>query len=193
MSFIVWLGDHIKGEQRDLIRHEMKRPVSKRDRPGYIYAYSLDEGPRASIQSHAYFKIGRTTDPHRRMYQVANICNYEPKIIELFPSFPISFDRPLMSTNLETLDRTIDALPKCPLSHRVERLIHLELSSLYERAGFKCPVCGSLHREWIKVDRTSHPDGTLMTNQDLWFANIRPVILRWIQFGVLAASFNKEI
>lgn len=171
---------------------EMRKPISNSDRPGYIYAYYLDKGPRASKESHAYFKIGRTTDPHRRMYQLANVCNYEPKIIELFPSFPISLDQRRMTTNLQTVDQTLDGLPKCPISHRIERLIHLELSCLYERAEFKCPVCGSVHREWIKVDRTSHSDGTLMNNQDLWFANIRPVILRWLQYGVLASSIKSN-
>ncbi|RCH85767.1 hypothetical protein CU098_009387 [Rhizopus stolonifer] len=188
----LWINPYIKKESRQLIRREMKRPLTKTDKPGYIYAYSFENGPLASTDAFAYFKIGRTADPHRRMYQVAHLCNHMPKIIELFPSFPLVTDRPYMSTNLETLDRKIQQLPKCPATHRVERLILLELSSLYEKADVKCSACGQLHREWIRVERTRYADGTLMTDQELWTSNIKPVVLRWIQYGVLASAINKE-
>jgi hypothetical protein len=198
---IVWIGNHIQPKHKTLIKQEIKRPLSDRDQPGYIYAYHLEDGPRVSQMDYAYFKIGRTKDPHRRMYQVTHACNFIPKIIELFPSFPKTIDDtpPLMSTNLETrieekekttTEINTDELPKCPISHRVERLIHLELASLYKQAGFKCDECGATHREWIRVDRRKHSNGRLMTDQELWVSDIRPIVLRWIQFGVVASALK---
>ncbi|KAI9469713.1 MAG: hypothetical protein EXX96DRAFT_459982, partial [Benjaminiella poitrasii] len=82
---------------------EMQKSISKNEEPGYIYAYSHNTGPTVSEQAYAYFKIGRTKNPHRRMYEIARKCKYVPKIIELFPSFPVSSDASRMQTNLETL------------------------------------------------------------------------------------------
>lgn len=188
----LWIGEHIKKEQSNLIRQEMEKPISERDKPGFIYAYSLSQGPRASKNKYAYFKIGRTTDPHRRMYQVSNICKMEPKIIELFPSFPINTGSHVLPTNLHALEKKLEDVPKCPLSHRVERLIHLELSGIYKRAGFKCPQCGSTHREWIRINRGKHADGRPMTDHELWLSNIRPVILKWVKYGVVASAVKNS-
>ncbi|KAI8973582.1 hypothetical protein BDF20DRAFT_810281, partial [Mycotypha africana] len=85
---------------------EMQRPLSIRDKPGYIYAYQLNEGRLSGVKNFAYLKIGRTTDPHRRMYQIANTCDLVPKIIELFPSFPKS-NGPMMPNNLEALEEEV--------------------------------------------------------------------------------------
>ncbi|GAA5814678.1 hypothetical protein MFLAVUS_008177 [Mucor flavus] len=188
----LWIGKHINQKKSTVIRREMKKPVSKLDKDGFIYVYSIPNGPRASQNSHAYFKIGRTNNPHRRMYQVSNVCKLDPKIIEIFPSFPIDDNQKTLSTNLATLKNTLAEIPKCPLSHRVEKLIHLELSSLYKRAGFKCPHCGKTHREWIRINRRKGPDGAPMTDRELWVSCIRPVILKWIKYGVLASVVNRQ-
>ncbi|KAI8384288.1 uncharacterized protein BYT42DRAFT_511733 [Radiomyces spectabilis] len=172
----LWIGNHIRGKKRNLIQQEMERPISDRDEDGYIYAYSLVEGPRASTTRFAYFKIGRSTNPPLRMYQVSNRCNFVPQVIEIFPR--------LSST--KTKEERYK-LPKCPLSHRVERLIHLELTSMFSTAGFKCGECRTSHREWFRVARQYHANGKPMSDAELWETRVRPVILRWIQFG-LAAS-----
>ena len=173
------------------MRKEIEKPISDYDKPGFIYAYSLSQGQRASHHAYAYFKIGRTKDPHRRMYQVSKQCKMIPNIIELFPSFPIHQDKRVASTNLRMLHTELDQIPKCPLSHRVERLIHLELSSLHQPAEFKCAECGTLHREWICVKRKKHDNGKVMTDQQLWLSSVRPVILKWLQFGVVASAMSQ--
>lgn len=170
----------------------MERPISKRDKDGFIYVYSIVDGPRVSKDTHAYFKIGRTTDPIRRMNQVANVCKLEPNIIELFPSFPLVKKQKTLLKDVEVLKASLPEIPKCPLPHRVERLIHLELSSLYRQAGFKCINCGKTHREWIRVNRRVGPNGKPMTDTELWLACIRPVILKWVQYGVAVSAINKQ-
>jgi hypothetical protein len=167
----------------------MMKPVNLSEKPGYIYVYTLQRGPRVSGKGQAYFKIGRTINPHRRMYQFYNMCDHEPRIVELFPGFP---PQPKLTiTNLEILggDEKLDQLPKCPLPHRVEKLIHLELFSMFKKAGFRCSTCETEHREWIKISRQRHPEeDRLMTDHELWLLHIRPVIMKWIQYGVLASA-----
>ncbi|KAG0170357.1 hypothetical protein DFQ28_000991 [Apophysomyces sp. BC1034] len=105
---------------------------------------------------------------------------------QLFPSFPPQSE--VTHHNLETLDWTIDKLPKCPLSHRVERLILWELASIYRKAGFRCPHCNKMHHEWIRVARFRKPNGKIATDRDVWNMRVRPVVLRWIQYGVAASA-----
>ncbi|KAL9548014.1 hypothetical protein MBANPS3_005891 [Mucor bainieri] len=196
----LWIGDHIAPKSKALIRQVMKDPVSDRDKAGYIYGFLLEDGPRVSQVEHAYFKIGRAENPQRRMYQVARSCNFIPKILEVIPKFPeksSAQDKPAIADvdTSETSDgssgsSSIAIETRCPMSHRVERLIHLELASQYERAGFKCDECGSTHREWFRVDRRRHPNGELMTDQELWHCDIRPIVLKWIQFGVVATALK---
>ncbi|GAN01194.1 importin 13 [Mucor ambiguus] len=197
----LWIGGHIAPKRKALIRQVMKDPISDRDKAGYIYGFLLEDGPRVSQVEHAYFKIGRAENPQRRMYQVARSCNFIPKIVEVIPKFP---EKPsaqdkecIMPANVDVdvdaneKDDDSNAMEtKCPMSHRVERLIHLELASQYQRAGFKCDECGSTHREWFRVDRKRHPNGKLMTDQELWHSDIRPIVLKWIQFGVVATALK---
>ncbi|KAI8141288.1 meiotically up-regulated gene 113-domain-containing protein [Fennellomyces sp. T-0311] len=169
----LWIDEKIRNGKKTKIRQEMSKPVSDNDEPGYIYAYMLGKGPRVSTTRFAYFKIGRTIDPHRRMYQVTKLCKYTPEILEIFPHLP------------EELS-SFTTLPKCPISHRVERLIHLELSGRFPKAGFQCNECGTAHREWFRVPRVK--GGVSMTNQELWLKQIRPVILKWVQYGVAVSA-----
>ncbi|KAG2220416.1 hypothetical protein INT45_000641 [Circinella minor] len=160
----------------------MSKPLSENDGPGYIYAYMLTDGPRVPTSRYAYFKIGRAIDPYRRMYQVSQRCKYTPEILELFPHLPSKQPSSLIS------------LPKCPISHRVERLIHLELSAQFSTAGFQCHECGTAHREWFRVPRLQQQEQKgnkfviKMTDQELWNLHIRPVILKWFQYGVAVSA-----
>ena len=178
----MWIDQNIKKSKRSRIRQEMSKPLSENDGPGYIYAYMLRDGPRVPTSRYAYFKIGRAVDPYRRMYQVSQRCKYTPEIIELFPHLPSKQPSSLVS------------LPKCPVSHRVERLIHLELSARFSTAGFQCRECGTAHREWFRVPRLQQQQqegvkfAIKMTDQELWNLHIRPVILKWFQYGVAVSA-----
>ncbi|KAI9268874.1 meiotically up-regulated gene 113-domain-containing protein [Phascolomyces articulosus] len=172
----LWIDQRLNSSKRTRIKQEMSKPLSENDGPGYIYAYMLTHGPRVPTSRYAYFKIGRTIDPYRRMYQVSQRCKYTPEIIELFPHLPPRKPNSLVS------------LPKCPISHRVERLIHLELSVRFSTAGFQCRECGTAHREWFRVPRLQEKDGFRLSDQELWNKHIRPIILKWFQYGVAVSA-----
>ncbi|KAI9303812.1 hypothetical protein BJ944DRAFT_164773, partial [Cunninghamella echinulata] len=71
---------------RQRIQKEMLKPISKYDEAGYIYCYILQQGPKASTNSHCYFKIGRAKNPIKRMIQVAHQCHYIPSLLDILPS-----------------------------------------------------------------------------------------------------------
>ncbi|KAJ8663491.1 hypothetical protein O0I10_000733 [Lichtheimia ornata] len=185
----LWINDKLSRKKRKEIRQEMRKPLSQRDQDGYIYAYILTHGPRVPTSKYAYFKIGRTIDPIRRMYQVSQKCKYVPEIVELFPHMPSASQLKKRLTTANAIHHPA-TIPKCPVSHRVERLVHLELSGLYPHAGFNCKECGTKHREWFRIARQRKPGGSYATDHELWMEHIRPVILRWIQYGIAVTAIQ---
>ncbi|KAK3685359.1 meiotically up-regulated gene 113-domain-containing protein [Podospora appendiculata] len=84
-------------------------------------------------------KIGRATNVQRRLNEWQRQCGYNLSLIRFYPyvssSSPASVPR------------------KIPHSHKVERLVHIELTGLGLRVADreKCATCGKEHREWFEV------------------------------------------
>lgn len=155
----------------------MVKPVSPKDEAGYLYAYRLASGPRVSTTQFCYFKIGRSINPARRMGSVIQRCQHNPQLLDILPA-----------TQKSRTILPMSSMVKCPLSHRVERLVHIELSAMYPSTGsFKCKGCGSEHREWFRVARPCVGD-RMMTDQEVWAQKIRPVVLHWMKYGVAASA-----
>lgn len=96
-------------------------------------------------------KIGRAANVHRRMTQWTKQCGQNITLIRYYPHNP----SPSYSTTTTTPPATaaIASAParKVPHVHRVERLIHLELSEKRAQKG-SCEKCGREHKEWFEVD-----------------------------------------
>jgi len=71
---------------------------------------------------------------------------------------------------------------KCAVTHRVERLIHLELEDLLGRldyiSGAGCQ-CGKIHKEWFRGGKGGVGD------EGGW-KEVRDVIVRWVGFARVA-------
>lgn len=102
-------------------------------------------------------KIGRATNVQRRLNEWTRQCGYNLSLIRYYPYTP--------SASPTAVPR------KMPHSHRVERLIHIELAGLGLKIADKekCEACGREHREWFEVEATR--EGV---------ANVDEVIRRWI-------------
>lgn len=63
---------------------------------------------------------------------------------------------------------------KVPNAHKVERLIHLELTGRGRRAaiGGKCERCGKTHREWFQIEGSRSG-----------LREVDEVIRRWVEWG----------
>ena len=87
-------------------------------------------------------KIGRATNVQRRLNEWTRQCGYDVSLIRYYPYMSSSNPGPV------TVPR------KMPHSHKVERLIHIELAGLGLRVADRerCDACGREHREWFEVD-----------------------------------------
>lgn len=123
--------------------------VGQDSREGYIYMYWLDEAQQTHADddgesllsgdnntsvpapaSKLLLKIGRAENVHRRLSQWQLQCGYKPLLVRSYPQ---------AGTRQKV----------CHL-HRVERLIHTELSEWNVKR--QCQPCAKEHREWFEVD-----------------------------------------
>ena len=91
-------------------------------------------------------KIGRATNVQRRLNEWKRQCGYDLSLVRYYPYIPSD----LPSGSPRATPR------KMPHSHKVERLIHIELTGAGLRVldGDKCKACGKEHREWFEVEAT---------------------------------------
>ena len=131
-----------------------------------------------------FYKVGRTQNLTRRLYQWSRSCPYTPLLVEFFPTPPTDMLRrgQSFSSHSSSLREDETSLPvrltQCAITHRVERLIHLELEDRFGKAeiaeeGCKC---GRVHKEWFCG---GHGD------EGGW-PEVRDVILRWVGFARIA-------
>jgi hypothetical protein len=121
-------------------------------------------------------KIGRANNVQRRLNEWTRQCNYNLSLIRYYPYNPSHPTSPLPSPSsmrsLSPAGRSPSSNPrlssylgagteprKVPHPHRVERLIHIELSE--KRVKRLCEGCGKEHREWFEVDATREGVGAV--------------------------------
>lgn len=133
-----------------------------------------------------FYKVGRAQNLTRRLYQWSRSCPYNPLLVEFFPTPPTdTLRRTHSSSSISSLFRgeitppsTPPRIVKCSVTHRIERLIHLELEDRFGRvdiSGEGCQ-CGKIHKEWFRGG-----DGA----EGGW-ADVRDVIVRWVGFARIA-------
>ncbi|CAG8559052.1 83_t:CDS:2 [Acaulospora morrowiae] len=197
VKFKDWLNDDLSEETKRLLIAEMEKPISDRDEAGFIYAYRLIEGPSSHHDPNCtLYKVGRTTNIHRRLYQWSHHCGYTPQLIELFPDVNLSSSFSSQESMLNTIfgdekslssderSSQLEKITKCKYTHRVERLIHIELSEKYRADVEVCSGCGNVHREWFKAvapakDITNEVNNNI--KQHGW-NEIRRIIVHWITY-----------
>jgi T5orf172 domain len=182
----------------------MHAPLSQNESSGYIYVYKISED--ATGQEGVYYKVGRTTNLTRRLYQWSRSCPYTPHLIEFFPSPPNhgsgGLRRTASNASISSLFRRGEIneraqsdsgkrMTRCVVTHRVERLIHLELEDRFGRVDISpnggC-ACGKTHREWFRGGKER--DGRSDSGKGEWEA-VRDVIVRWVAFARIA--YGEEI
>lgn len=160
-----------------LLLAELAKPISDQDEPGYIYIFRLEpemltsppssdastplrtpkdlttgHGGKQVVASQSQgtylLKVGRANNVQRRLNEWKRQCDHEISLMRYYPYVS---------------SRDPDATPrKMPHSHKVERLIHIQLTGLNMRVTDreKCKNCGREHREWfeVKADRESVAD-----------------------------------
>lgn len=171
-----------------LLQMELSKPTSVADEPGYIYMFWITADPNPPVskvvdslldgdmssspmrspgkdgQKTIMVKIGRATNVHRRLSSWSKQCGYNLSLLRFYPH--VSRTGP---ASRGTPDE--QGIRKVPFSHRVERLIHIELAGRRIKQG-KCNNCGREHREWFAIDATR--SGVQSTDA---------IIRRWVQWA----------
>ncbi|KAK4209157.1 DUF1766-domain-containing protein [Rhypophila decipiens] len=174
------LVEDVPPDTAALLLAELAKPISENDEPGYIYIFRLEPERLASTpsadastplrtpndllapggsrggkqvvasqsQGTYLLKVGRANNVQRRLNEWKRQCDHEISLVRYYPYVS---------------SRDPDATPrKMPHSHKVERLIHIQLTGLNMRVTDreKCKNCGREHREWfeVKADRDSVAD-----------------------------------
>lgn len=93
-------------------------------------------------------KIGRANNVQRRLNEWKRQCGYDLSLIRYYPYIPS------VSAGSGDGDPSAILPRKLPHSHKVERLIHIELAGRGLRImdGEKCAACNREHREWFQVE-----------------------------------------
>ncbi|KAI9014646.1 meiotically up-regulated gene 113-domain-containing protein [Gaertneriomyces semiglobifer] len=178
-TYADWIDPSLSRHTRHKLDTELFKPLSDKDKPGFIYVYQLVDSttsPQRHLDSSLY-KIGRTTNIHRRLTEWSTRCGYTPRLVEYF------------SSSTSTPNNT----PPVPIkySHRCERLIHIDLSDAFGCGPMICPgKCREAHYEWFRAHvqnsetpmststlKTSHQDSVMSG-----WSRIRRIILKWISF-----------
>ncbi|KAG0254557.1 hypothetical protein BG011_005660 [Mortierella polycephala] len=179
LELSVWVNPGLPDYVQNKLRKAMERSVSETDKPGYIYSYQLKEIRMTA--THTLFKVGRTDNVYRRMNEWSDKCGSPPILIEVFPEqgalAPKDENDLADSISKSVSDTDVTGL-RCRYSHRVERLIHIELKPYHDK-DHVC-ACKTNHREWFKVP---HKPGLNDKEQfqQAW-EQIRRVCVHWMAY-----------
>ncbi|CAG8652486.1 22530_t:CDS:2, partial [Cetraspora pellucida] len=149
-----YIKDDVPHEIKILLRLELEKNISENDEAGYIYVFTVEDKEKENRNSsRMFYKIGRCKNVDQRLKQWEKKCDYKAKLLESFPTEGC----------------------KCKYTHRVERLIHLELSKTKATLP-PCPGCKEVHQEWFKGESISD------SKMPGW-KEIRAVIVKWVTYA----------
>ncbi|KAH9026727.1 hypothetical protein EDB85DRAFT_2074864 [Lactarius pseudohatsudake] len=182
IKFSVWIPNYLQATTQNALRVEMQNARAPSDVEGYIYAFEILGSKLINL------KVGRATNLNRRMNQWGKQCGSKEQVLRGF--WPGG-----MGKEGVPMKGLVQAGPKGPWCHRLERLVHIELSDLamfapYLEAGYpnirakktnkggkrdvkKCPDCSTMHNEIFAFERATEE------GQYEWECIVKPVIEKW--------------
>jgi hypothetical protein len=168
------IPQHLPPSTQTQLLAELTKPLSVKDEDGYIYVFQLDReaiSPTTETQLESktlMVKIGRTTNVHRRLSSWTKQCGHTLSLLRFYPYISSASTSPPS----DSLPASTTTTPrKLPYSHRVERLIHIELAASNVKKD-KCEGCGKEHKEWFEIEASR--EGVRRMDE---------VVRRWVAWG----------
>ncbi|KAI3316886.1 DUF1766-domain-containing protein [Xylariaceae sp. AK1471] len=126
---------------RNLLTPPSRPDMRQRRTSDVLQSFAVQSDRAGSSSKTILLKIGRASNVQRRLNEWQRQCGYNLSLIRYYPYVPSS--QPSTPR-------------KMPHSHKVERLIHIELEGQGLRVKHKtsCDTCGRNHREWFEVEAT---------------------------------------
>ncbi|CAE6364235.1 unnamed protein product [Rhizoctonia solani] len=128
VTFAEWIPDYLQPDTQTALRAEMEKPASASDKDGYIYAYEI-RNPKTPNEVH--IKVGRAINLVKRLDEWSKQCVSREVIIRgWWPGTIEDNDQDDSANSVSLLKGRINPGEKGKYCHRLERLIHLELSDV---------------------------------------------------------------
>ncbi|KAH8166359.1 hypothetical protein CIB48_g1897 [Xylaria polymorpha] len=126
---------------RTLLAPPPRPDMHQRRTSDVLQSFATQSTRSGSSSKTILLKIGRASNVQRRLNEWQRQCGYNLSLIRYYPY--VSSSHP-------------STPHKMPHSHKVERLIHIELEGQGLRVNQKvgCDACGRNHREWFEVEAT---------------------------------------
>ncbi|KAI0303538.1 hypothetical protein B0F90DRAFT_1383962 [Multifurca ochricompacta] len=188
IRFSDWIPEYLQPATQVALRAEMQKARTPSDVDGYIYAFEILDPAEKKL---VHLKVGRATNLNRRMDQWGKQCGSKEQILRGF--WPGGMDKGGVP-----MKGLVQAGPKGPWCHRLERLVHIELADLatstpYLEEGYpnvdgskqvkkggkkdvkRCPDCDTAHKEIFSFERVMK--GRYKGKE--WESIVKPVIEKW--------------
>ena len=173
----------------DLLRRysRVRRTAYGHSAPGLRPRHSsAQEWSQPTERRTVMLKIGRASNVHRRMSEWTRQCGHNLSLIRFYPHVPSTAIQPAQKSYTSPYDSSPKPregqaerrgssgnIRKVPCSHRVERLLHIELAGRGMKAeGSECAACGREHREWFEIEATL--DGLRLVDD---------IVKRWVDWA----------
>ncbi|TFK76560.1 hypothetical protein BDN72DRAFT_885262 [Pluteus cervinus] len=195
VEFSDWIPEYLSQSAQVALRVEMEKARTPSDVPGYIYTFEIREPGSKTIK----LKVGRAVNLVKRIDQWGKQCGSKEPILRGF--YPGSVE----DDGGSLMKGRVIAGEKAAWCHRLERLIHMELTDLVETdvylhaawpkpgpldestlvkdgisAGKRAPCadCGQMHKEIFEFSRLEKGKNKAKE----WEVIVKPVIERWGRF-----------
>ncbi|KAI0106380.1 meiotically up-regulated gene 113-domain-containing protein [Nemania sp. FL0031] len=124
---------------RNLLAPPSRPDMHHRRTSDVLQSFATQSTRSGSSSKTVLLKIGRASNVQRRLNEWQRQCGYNLSLIRYYP---------YVSSTHPSTPR------KMPHSHKVERLIHIELEGqgLRVKPTANCDACGKNHREWFEVE-----------------------------------------
>ncbi|EIN08043.1 hypothetical protein PUNSTDRAFT_88830 [Punctularia strigosozonata HHB-11173 SS5] len=191
-----WIPNYLSQDTQVALRIEMEKARSLSDQAGYIYTFEIRD---KKTPSHIHLKVGRAVNLTKRIDEWGKQCKSKEPILRGWWPGSVEED------NSSLLKGRVKAGDKGPCCHRLERLVHLELTDLTlnkpylhpnfpnqaptpgngrtnsnstasgKKADARCEDCGQRHKEIFTFERPQI--GPYVGKE--WEKLVLPVIEKW--------------
>ncbi|KAF8610511.1 hypothetical protein BDV93DRAFT_431466 [Ceratobasidium sp. AG-I] len=131
VTFADWIPEYLQPDTQAALRAEMEKPASLADKDGYIYAYEI-RNPNTPKEVH--LKVGRAINLVKRLDEWGKQCVSREVILRgWWPGTVEDNDQDSSNSvngSVSLMKGRIKPGDKGKYCHRLERLIHLELSDV---------------------------------------------------------------
>ncbi|KAG9318193.1 hypothetical protein JVU11DRAFT_272 [Chiua virens] len=194
---------YLQKHTQEALKKEMTRKLSVSDGPGYIYVFEIRDPERPDV---IQLKVGRTVKLNKRLDEWGKQCGSKDQILRGWWPGTIEDGN---GTDVILLKGNIKPGDFGPFCHRLERLVHLELSDLssYEpynghpdwpngmsklssltgagarpsRRPIAYERCSDCSKVHKEIFTFRRPQGREYDGRD-WNLIVKPVIKRWGRF-----------